>query len=439
MQTRATLAIVLLLMVVIVASCGEPDEPSQQGAEPQITASPGELTAPQHNTVDMAPLDNPEHQATVYWLGHRFDPGGGMPPLELEFVAGPAPPGGGPEDSQGELQYSIADANEPVSGVTLRLWKRSDWETWLNRDPAASDMAAIFHMFWNSPCAENQDVQMDAGEAVVFRSYRALADPAVTECPARDFDRFLGHAFFDNTVVTVNAPFYLEPPDSSPYPSAYNSVEGVMAVLQGLQQREAVIDPTPLPTRTADLADPGSLVLQEADLPGRYSYGDDGCAPGRDCFIGPTRLGSEGQYDDLAAAVGEVLIFSYQFEHVGFSMEGTPDPAVEPPTIYSRALVCVSGCDSAAVLSLGSDLLAHAGFTEAEKVSTPLDLGDEADIYTVNTLVLGQVEPGSAVVWRHGPVVGLVVVGGVAGEDGHRIAIELARAQNARIERALTE
>ena len=72
--------------------------------------------------------------------------------------------------------------------------------------------------------------------------------------------------------------------------------------------------------------------------------------------------------------------------------------------------------DPAAIVDLGSDLLAYSGYPEAEEVETQIDLGDEARIYEVNSLVLGQVEPGTAVVWRPGPVVSLVAVGGITGD-----------------------
>lgn len=449
LRDMSQLAAVLLVGFIVLAgvvfyqtvwSGGDGGDPAAgPGIEVAGTATPDIVTTPGTHAVDMAPLDAPDLEATVYWLGYRFDPGSDLPPLELESVAGPAPPGGGPSDSHGELQYRIADADTPMTGVTLRLWKRSDWDKWVDRDPATDDYATVFHMFWDSPCAEREDMNLENGEAVIYSSYQALADPAVTDCPTGAFDRFLAHVFFGETVVTINAPFRFESASGNPYPAPYNSKVGLTAIVQALQPRGAVAEQAPLPTPVADLADPGSLVLQEADLPGRYSYGDDGCAPGHECFTGPTHLASEGRYDALSAAAGEILSFSYQFEHVGFSAEGTPDPAAEPPTIYSQALICVSSCDPAAILELGSDLLSYSGYPEAEEIETPIDLGDEARVYEVNSLVLGQVEPGTAVVWRHGPVVSLVAVGGLTGDPGQHIAIGLARAQGARVERALFE
>jgi hypothetical protein len=57
-------------------------------------------------------------------------------------------------------------------------------------------------------------------------------------------------------------------------PSPWSTPEGLRAVVTGLVPREPVVDPAPMPTPAAALDDLSSLVLQEADLPGRYGYGD---------------------------------------------------------------------------------------------------------------------------------------------------------------------
>jgi hypothetical protein len=225
--------------------------------------------------VDPAPLDDPDLGVTVYWLGQRFEPGGTLPAIALTSADGPAEPGGGLADSRGELQYS----DEPIgSDIKLRLMRRADWDTWAARDPASDDHARILHMFWDTPCAQQEEIELDGGRAVIYSSYQALADPTVTECPEGPFNRFLAHVFIGDTVVLVNAPHFLEPADMPGFQGAYNTAEGLEAVVRGLQPREPVADPTPLPTSAASLDDPRSLVLQPADLPGRYGYGDDGCS-----------------------------------------------------------------------------------------------------------------------------------------------------------------
>lgn len=436
--------------VLVFTRVDEPDEVESptpasppttvETPSPAATTPTPEVAAPSPTMpfVDVSPLDDPNIGATAYWLGLRFDPEGNLPPLELSFVAGSSQPGG-PDDSRSELQYDVVDASNPTKGVTLRLWSRSDWDAWVARDPATDPISAIFHMFWDSPCSEREELALENGQAVIYSSHQAPADPVTGECPGGQFDRFLAHVFIGDTVVTVNAPLLLEAPTPSPYAAPYNSLEGMRAIVQGLQPREPATEPTPLPTAAASLDDPGSLVLQAADLPGRYSYGDDGCAPDRECFTGPSGFSGEGDYEDLVSAAGAFLSANIQYEHVGFSANGTPDPNIEPPTIDTFALVCVQECDPAAILDVGPELLRYNGHSEATDTGIAPDLGDAAHLYEVNTLVLGQVTPGYAVVWRDGPVVAMLVVGGVSGEPGQTIALDLASKQAARIQQAAEE
>lgn len=403
---------------------------------PDVSTPPSETPVPSPTMpfVDIAPLDDPGIDATVYWLGQRFEPGGNLPPLQLSFVTGPAAPGGGPADSRGELEYS---SDAIATGIKLRLMRRADWDAWAARDPSGDDHARVLHMFWDSPCAQQEEIELDSGRAVIYSSYQALADPAVTECPDGPFDRFLAHVFIDDTVVLVNAPHFLEPPDMPSFQGAYNTFEGLEAVVRGLRPREPVAEPTPIPTPAASLDAPLSLLLQPADLPGRYGYGDDGCSPAYACNIGPGSFSSEGGYDDLQMAAGEFLAANVQYEHVGFTSSGTPDPSIEPPRIDSFALICVAACDPAAILDVSAQLLRYYGHSEATEIGAVPDIGDAALLYETSTLVLGQVTAGHAVVWRDGPVVGLVAVGGVTGEQGPEIAMDLAARQAERIRLAI--
>lgn len=397
--------------------------------EPSQTATPA-------LPVDTAPLDRPDLDVTVYWLGERFEPGASLPPLVLAETRGP----GGPPFSRAEMQYGSVS---PAGGVTLRLLPRTDWDTWTAADPSTDDSARVFHMFWDSPCAEQTEVEIAGGQAVIYSSYQALADYSVTECPNGPFDRFIAHAFLGDTVVTVNAPFMLEAssgPDSPDSQAPYNSVEGMRAVLEGLHVRERVVYPTPDPAPAADLDNPRSLVLQPADLPGRYGYGNDGCSPYYNlCATRPTAFSSEGDgYDELVRAFGRFLTYSYEYEHFGFSGDAVPDPTIEPPVIDSAVYICVDACDPVAGLEQSAALLRYNGHQEVTGVDATVELGDEARVLRTVTLVRGQVDEGYAVVWRHGSVVAMVVVGG-SGAAGLDIAIELAQRQQDRIALAVAE
>jgi hypothetical protein len=153
--------------------------------------------------------------------------------------------------------------------------------------------------------------------------------------------------------------------------------------------------------------------------------------------IGPGYFGSEGGYDDLQMAAGEFLSTNVQYEHAGFSSGGTPDYSIEPPRIDSVVLICVTTCDPAAILDVSPQLLRYYGHSDAIDADSAPGIGDAARLYETNTLVLGQIATGHAVVWRDGSVVGLVAVGGVTDERGQETAIELARSQQERIQHAI--
>jgi hypothetical protein len=404
---------------------------------PSVTTNPGTPSpAAPYDDLDLAPLDDPAVGLPVYWLGQRFEPDDTLPALVLTQVAGPALPGGGPADSRAALDYA-ATTSAASGNIRLQLLRRSDWDNWVARDPASDTFATLYHLFWDSPCAQREEIALADGEAVIYSSYQALADPMVTTCPGGPFDRFLALVFIADTVVLVNAPIALEDSRPTASSSPYNSLAGMRAIVRGLQPRAPVAAPLPAPTPAADLADLGSLALQEADLPGRYGYGDDGCSPDVDCPTGPQAFGSEGVSSPaLPRAFGQFRSTFYQYEQVGFSQSGTPDPAREPPTIDSYVFMCVSECDPAAILSVSVDLLAYLGYAQARNVQTRSDLGEAAQTAVVDALVAGNVAPASAIIWRDGPLVGLVVIG-LAGESGQALALDLATKQEARFSAVL--
>ncbi len=204
-----------------------------------------------------APLDDPNLGVTVYWLGREFSPGGGLPPLALSRTLGVRPPGGGPGD-RAMLEY------QPTAGgptVILQLWRLEDWEQFLE--------TSLGQLWWDSPCVQGKELQLDAGRAVIFMGYepehelplaepvpiepgeepsptptrRPSPTPAVIECPvAQDFDRFLAHVYLGDTVVAVNAPLCLSCVGrtiGSDQPDPYDSLEGMDAIAKGLIPRAA--------------------------------------------------------------------------------------------------------------------------------------------------------------------------------------------------------
>jgi hypothetical protein len=171
-------------------------------------------------------LDNPQLSIDVYWLGRRFEPGGGLPPLTLSDTVGPLAPGSGPGNVV-KIDYSAGDA---VIGVTLDLWKPAAWRRFMKTQ--------LGRLVWSWPCTQTRRMRLRRAEAVIYSGYATKQDGP---CPQRMFDRFLAHIHIDDVVVAVNMPYCLTcaargaPRSRDPY----NSIEGMKAITRGLITRHA--------------------------------------------------------------------------------------------------------------------------------------------------------------------------------------------------------
>lgn len=168
---------------------------------------------------------------SVYWLGDRFAGGGGLPELLLAKVD--VPSRGGP-GYRYVLYYARADDRFGPPVVTLQLWPRATWDSVI----AASRGANV----WDDPCWRRDALPLAAGGATILSGFDtgiarvpAPATAAPGECPTGGNEKFLAHAYLDDTVVHVDAPsvFRADVVTLSPY----NTLDGITAIVSGLRRR----------------------------------------------------------------------------------------------------------------------------------------------------------------------------------------------------------
>ena len=186
----------------------------------------------------------------VYWLGREFAGESGLPSLVLARSYATTTPGSSP-GNYAQIEYETTPGSV---AVLLLLWRLEDWTRFLE--------TPLGRLWWDSPCVERKDIQLDAGRAVIFMGHEPVREPppgvvaitpgdplltptaqpsptpAAMECPTgRAFDRFLAHAYVGNTVVAVNAPLCLYCSRRGSDPDPYDSLEGMEAILRGLKPR----------------------------------------------------------------------------------------------------------------------------------------------------------------------------------------------------------
>ncbi len=173
------------------------------------------------------PLDELDPSLTVYWLGKEFPGVGELPGLALSQVYIP-------EERSWPSYEAILDyrlTEEPFGSrvVMLQEWRNQEWQALLDQALGAS--------WWDSPCVRSREEPLEDGHAVIFMGYenQPLPQPfgagqPIEEmgCPEGPFDSFMAHTYLGSTVVMVDAT------SDSPY----DSLEGIRAVVQGLEARE---------------------------------------------------------------------------------------------------------------------------------------------------------------------------------------------------------
>jgi hypothetical protein len=163
-----------------------------------------------------------------------------------------------------------------------------------------------------------------------------------------------------------------------------------------------------------------ALVLGRADLPKGYKLGDDTVCGS---------LGVEGYPERMVQ-----IILAHRPRACFIQLENLRNGRY----IESDAILFASPQGAVEMYADRRELLEHEmGITKAS-VHTQRGIGDEARLYlTSDAPALGVTRPGAVVFWRRGTVVGALLVAGPTRRTCKRVALRLARTQDARIRRAL--
>jgi hypothetical protein len=181
---------------------------------------------------------------TVYWLGRRFVPGGSLAALALKEVR-VADPGPGPGYTL-TIDYRLADDEFASAAVTIQEWDVDMWNAAHTGfvQPSPDEPPVWVGNWWERPCWEQKEVELAAGHAMIilgFENDTEEKQPTVAAgeraCPSSPHDHFLAIAYLGSTVFQIAAPAtvsYQQGRRESPY----DTLEGMEAVVKGLQPRE---------------------------------------------------------------------------------------------------------------------------------------------------------------------------------------------------------
>ena len=168
------------------------------------------------------PLDNPGLGVPVYWLGPRLRPAGRLPTLVLEDSFGPLGRHNGP-GWRAEIDYRAGDRR---GGVKLGLWRP--------RAFARFSRTRLGRLVRTQRCARATRRDLPTGRAVIYAGH---ANPP-KRCGRRPPNLYLAHVFLDDVVLTINVPVcFLCVELVRGLPDAYNTLPGLMTVIEALEPR----------------------------------------------------------------------------------------------------------------------------------------------------------------------------------------------------------
>ena len=187
--------------------------------------SPRAQEPPEKRDVEL-PLDDPTLDVPVYWLGRTFEPGGGLPALELGSAwAGSAPPELG---WTAEMDYG---ARKPLSVVKISVFSPAAFETF--------ERGVLGRQVIGARCAESTEQKVPGGHAVIWRGFAKPVDGA---CPNRPYDRYVAYVYLEDAVVSINQPWCIYPCASPLAGNPYNTERGVAVIAKSLRVREPRAD-----------------------------------------------------------------------------------------------------------------------------------------------------------------------------------------------------
>lgn len=162
-----------------------------------------------------APLDRPNLGVPIYWVGPVFEPGNGLPAVQIarsHATGGPMGPG-----NHVDMEYEEPANGAP--GFNIYLWKPDEFEAFLE--------GPLGELLLDHACTTSEEFALPEGRFVLYR-----AAPQSSDCAEPTL--FVGHIYFDDVVATVHHPHCFTC-FRGPFP--YNSEAGVRAIAEALQPR----------------------------------------------------------------------------------------------------------------------------------------------------------------------------------------------------------
>ncbi len=156
----------------------------------------------------------------IVWPGQMFAPDGALPALVLRAARAIATDHATLLGYRAYLEYGPSDDEFAPPQVTLREWRRDEWDQ-------GSMLAAA--AWTGGACVVRTDITLVEGSATIFSGYRGVASATLAAaganpCPSSAPNRFLAEVHTGETVALMDA---LDE-------SAYNSVSGLTAIARVL-------------------------------------------------------------------------------------------------------------------------------------------------------------------------------------------------------------
>ena len=167
-------------------------------------------------------LDDPAIDIPVYWLGHTFRPGGGLPPNSL-FRAGFS----GEAIPEERLGMGSGEAPQPplaveYSNIWLDTWTPETWHVF------AESRTAKVITGWK--CTQTRSLTIPGGSATIFGGYKEDHP----RCPKKPPSAFTAWVDVGGVKIVVNSP---PAPDFIETVNPYGSFAGMEAIVRGLRLR----------------------------------------------------------------------------------------------------------------------------------------------------------------------------------------------------------
>lgn len=152
----------------------------------------------------------------IVWPGQMFAPGDTLSSLSLRAAKATASNAVGLLGYRAYLEYGPSADEFALPQITLREWRREEW------DAAGISTTAA----WTSgACVRRIDIVLADGRAIIFSGYgpaasATMASAAADPCRNNEPDRFIAEVHVGDTVVLIDAS----------NESAYNGVSGLTAI-----------------------------------------------------------------------------------------------------------------------------------------------------------------------------------------------------------------